>query len=192
METRVCKQCGVEKSLDDFEKEEKRGQVYYRWKCKECGRSKRYSYIKKYRDKNPEKQKEIFRNWSVKNREKIYAERKAKRESDEVYRCIELLRNRIWKAFDKKGNIKSESLEKILGCTIKEFYQHLLDTFLENYGENYNKTQEVNIDHIIPLATAKTKEDVYKLFHYSNLQLLTAEDNGKKWCKLSWEIERQN
>lgn len=117
---------------------------------------------------------------------------KKKRESDEVYKCAELLRTRIGKVFKRKGNVKSESLEKILGCTTKEFYNHLLKTYYNNYGEDYNGTQEVNIDHIIPVVTAKTKEDVYNLFHYSNLQLLTAEDNGKKWCKLSWKIDNSN
>jgi hypothetical protein len=47
----------------------------------------------------------------------------------------------------------------------------------DNYGQWH-------IDHIIPLATAKTEQDVYTLSHYTNLQPLWAKDNiskGAKW-----------
>jgi hypothetical protein len=45
-----------------------------------------------------------------------------------------------------------------------------------------NKTWD--IDHIIPITTAKTEDDVYRLNHYTNLQPLWAEDNMKKGDKL--------
>ena len=47
----------------------------------------------------------------------------------------------------------------------------------------YDNKEKVHIDHIIPLATAKTEEDVIKLCHYTNLQLLKAKDNLKKGAK---------
>ena len=34
-----------------------------------------------------------------------------------------------------------------------------------------------DIDHIIPLSTAKTKEDLIKLNHYTNLQPLCSKIN---------------
>ena len=45
------------------------------------------------------------------------------------------------------------------------------------------------IEDIIPLATAKTEEDVIKLCHYTNLQLLKGEDNLSKGDKLDWKLE---
>lgn len=186
---RACKKCGIEKPLYSFEKYFKNGREYFRWTCRDCKRKERLVYERQYRKKNYKKKSEINRKWAIKNKELLYANRKKKRESDEVYRCIELLRNRLWKVFDKKGEINSESLEKILGCTTKEFYSYLMQTYFENYKEKYNGTQKVNIDHVVPLATAKTKEDVYKLFHYKNLQLLSPEHNKRKWCKESWKIE---
>lgn len=44
------------------------------------------------------------------------------------------------------------------------------------------------IDHIIPLSIAKNEEEVIKLCHYTNLQLLRAEDNIKKGNKINWML----
>ena len=41
-----------------------------------------------------------------------------------------------------------------------------------------------HIDHITPLSSAKTEEEVYRLCHYTNLQPLWAEDNLKKGSKI--------
>ena len=47
----------------------------------------------------------------------------------------------------------------------------------ENHGEWH-------IDHVVPLASAKTEDEIYKLNHYSNLQPLWKIDNLKKSNKL--------
>ena len=50
----------------------------------------------------------------------------------------------------------------------------------------------MHIDHIIPLCTVNTKEEIIKLCHYSNLQLLKAKDNLEKKDKLEWELKNDN
>ena len=186
--TRICKKCGIEKPLDCFEKHFKNKTEYYRWTCRDCKRKERLVYEQQYRKKNYKKKSEINAKWAKKNKEKIYADRKKKRKEDNIYRRIELLRNRTWKAFNRKGEKISEELENIFGCSGKEFYEYLRSTYYENYGEEYTEDKEVNIDHIVPLVTAKTTEEVYKLFNYKNMQLLTPYHNKRKWCKESWSL----
>ena len=53
----------------------------------------------------------------------------------------------------------------------------------ENWGHGKNNTTW-HIDHIIPLSSAKTIEEVEKLNHYTNLRPMWGSDNikkGKKW-----------
>jgi len=81
---------------------------------------------------------------------------------------------------------KEAKTEKILGCTIEEFRLYIESQFtkrmtLENHGEWH-------LDHILPLATAKTKEDIIRLNHYTNFQPLWAKDNILKSNKI---IEKQ-
>jgi hypothetical protein len=49
---------------------------------------------------------------------------------------------------------------------------------------NWDNKEFWHIDHIIPLSSAKDKEELIKLCHYSNLQPLWAEDNYKKRGKV--------
>ena len=48
----------------------------------------------------------------------------------------------------------------------------------------WNNYGDWQVDHITPLASAQTKEDLVKLCHYSNLQPLWAFDNRVKGAKL--------
>ena len=43
-----------------------------------------------------------------------------------------------------------------------------------------------HLDHIHPLAEAKTKEQIRKAWHYTNLQPLTPAENVAKGSKLNW------
>ena len=185
METRVCKQCGVEKLLSEYESEIKGGKVYHRHRCKICQKEFKNNWL----NNNKEKEQKRKRIWTHQNREKINAYKRDKWREDELYKFTESLRTRIGKIFRNKGKSQSDYIQNMIGCTGNEFYNHLLKTYLDNYGERYNETQEVNIDHIIPLSTAKTKDEVYKLFHYTNLQLLKEADNMDKSTSLDWSLK---
>lgn len=164
---------------------------------------------KRYYDENREKiltkTKEYYKN----NKEKIVARnikyykknkdyimnrvkiKNAKRKKEDcVYRLKCQIRGMIKDCFKRKRQTKNEKTEKILGCNIDFFQKHLLKTYKKNYGIEWDGIEKVHIDHIIPLATANTEEEIINLCHYTNLQLLKAKDNLDKKDKLDWELKQ--
>lgn len=146
-------------------------------------------YQKEYYRKNLSEKKEYDKQYFEKNRNKIYQRIKNKYDSDEMYRFKQTVRNAIRMSFKRKGKYKNKRTEEILGCSFETLYQYLLNTYKDIYGEEWNGTDEVHIDHIIPLATVSTEDEIIKLCHYTNLQLLKAKDNLEKNDKLDWKLE---
>ena len=94
----------------------------------------------------------------------------------------------LYDSFVRKKYKKYEKTEKIIGCSLDFLCNYLRETYYKNYGVEYDGTQNVHIDHIVPLSTAKTEKDVYRLCHYTNLQLLNAKDNLRKSDKLDFVL----
>ena len=147
-----------------------------------------------YRKNNPEKitnyMKEYLSREDVKQRRKEYTNNYIKEhyQSDEIYRLKLLIRAEIYQSVTRKKYIQSNNLEEIIGLSIDDFINYLKKTYYNNYGVELNGAEEYQIDHIIPLATANTIEDIYKLCHYTNLQLLKKEDNRLKGAKVDWKL----
>ena len=88
---------------------------------------------------------------------------------------------------------KNNKTFKIIGCTPQELKIYIEKQFLSDMSWVNVLNGKIHIDHIIPLSSAKTEADVYRLCHYTNLQPLWAEDNISKNCSLDWvreEIEQ--
>lgn len=95
----------------------------------------------------------------------------------------ERIQSLICNSFIKKSIIKEELILNILGCTYEEFKIHIENQFQpwmswDNYGK-YNG--ELNFgwdfDHIIPISSALTYEEIIKLNHYTNFQPLCSKTN---------------
>jgi hypothetical protein len=200
-----CNKCKIEKSLDSFynHPKTKDGKDV---KCKECTKLykkenwKTLSQKQKitdaiFRVNNPNYYEKYWKGYYNKNKNLILAKHKEKqplineyhkirRNTDPIFKLKGSIRNLIKDSFlrqHKKGWIKSKHSEEILGCTLEEFIHHLQSKFTEGMTlENHGKWE---IDHIIPLASAKNEKDVYKLNHYTNLQPLWKEDNRSKGDK---------
>lgn len=88
----------------------------------------------------------------------------------------------------KKGYIKQKETNYILGCSKEEFKIYIESKFepwmnWNNYGNWNGISSEINkswdLDHIVPLSSAKNIEELYKLNHYSNFQPLCSYINRK-------------
>lgn len=140
-------------------------------------------YLKEYYKKNKNKLRDYNKKYREKNKKYLSDKSKrynrARRKSDPIYKLKGNVRTSITMSFHRMGTIKTSQCEKILGCNINEFVTYLKQSWLMEYGTEW-VGQPCHIDHIIPLATAKTEDDVVRLCHYSNLRLITPEDNMKK------------
>ena len=169
---KICSKCGIEKPLDDFHnrKNVKDGK---RPNCKICAKSYNFEYSSQPEIK--EKKKIYEQNYTLKNIDKIRSRRnqwfKNRSDNDVLFKLGRNLRNRISKFLIERN----KRTEEILGITLEEFKIYLETQFED--GMTWNKRGEWHIDHIIPLSSAKTEDEIYKLCHYTNLQPLWALDN---------------
>jgi hypothetical protein len=134
--------------------------------------------------KTEEEKKERINKWKKDNQIKLrnQAAKRARerRKTDPLF----ALRNNISRRIRENliNDYKSESTKTIIGCSIQELKIYLESMFTEGmYWENYG---EWHIDHIIPISSAKTNEEVYKLNHYTNFQPLWSVDNLRKSNKM--------
>ena len=173
---------------EHYNKEEKR---IYNAKYRKAHKEYYSNWHKEYSQKHKEELLEYNRNFRKANPEKVKKYQQndyQKRARNPILRLKRNLRNRIKDSFRKKRYNKSKQLEQILGCNIDEFTTHLLKTYKDNYNSEWDGIEPVHIDHIKPLALAQNEEEVIKLCHHSNLQLLKAKDNLRKNKFENWEI----
>jgi len=139
-----------------------------------------------WRFNNPEKKKENDRQYRLNNPEKVneYKKRWAnkKYKEDNVYKVKSSLRARV-RCFVKYK--KSKPTSEIIGCSWEMLVEHIEKQFQNGMTwENHSKFGW-HIDHIIPLSTAKSVDDLHKLNHYTNLQPLWWDENLKKGSKIN-------
>lgn len=112
------------------------------------------------------------------------------KEDRELIKIKKKLQKIAASAFKQKGKKKKTSTKKLLGCSIEEFKNYIESLWepwmnWENYGNKNGVAKEVNfswdLDHIIPLSSAKTEEDLNRLTHYTNIQPLCSYTN--RWVK---------
>lgn len=136
-------------------------------------------YDRQYKKNNKEK----YAKWRTDNIESLRAYRRAdqaKRMSDVNYKLKKNLRSRLRIAL--KGIAKSNTTEKLLGCTIQYFQEHIQKQFIDGMSwDNYGR-KGWHVDHKKPCAEfdLRITEEQNKCFHYSNLQPLWWYDNLKK------------
>ena len=193
METKICCVCNKKKPLSDFKNrsDSKDGK---RNNCIKCYKDYQINYYESNKEINKDKRKEQTKIYRNNNKDKINQLRinyKPKRnlnhrerfKTDELYRINCNLRAMVHKSFRSKNHIKKSKTIDILGLKIDDFKLYLESKFepwmsWNNYGL-YNGCPNYgwDIDHIKPLKTATSEEDVIELNHYTNLQPLCSYVN---------------
>lgn len=196
-ELKICGKCNILKSLKSFHKN-KYGKNGYRSNCKECCNIYQSKYYKenldnikenykKYYEENKEAISQRNINYNFENKEIINKRRYLKLENNHLEKralnlrssTISFLKSNINKINSNKSNI-----ENILGCSKEKLKNHFEQQFedwmnWENQGGRGIRTQNTNwdVDHIIPLSSAKTEEELIILCHYTNLRPLCSYIN---------------
>ncbi len=183
-----CSKCKKEKDLSEFYKRNssKDGFLSHCKSCEKEYNKSRKNKIKEsnatYYAKNKSSISEKNKEWVNANKEKVreYFRKRAsnKLKTDPIFKMKRNLRNRTWYAFKNKGFKKDVRTVEVLGANWDIVERHIERQFKE--GMNWENQGEWHIDHIIPLASANTEEDLKILFHYTNLQPLWAYENISK------------
>ena len=200
----ICIRCNVEKDLDLFIKDNRKKSGIIKV-CKDCNLLERKLHYeeyninrKKYNENNREKLNNISKEYYQNNKEskKIYNKiyRESNRENrniknnkrlndDPLYKLTTGIRSLILISLKSKGYSKSSKTSHILGCSFEDFKLYLESRF-ESWMNWNNKglyNGELNygwdLDHIIPISSAKSEEEIILLNHYTNLQPLCSKIN---------------
>ena len=144
---------------------------------------------KEYVEKNRLKVNEYQKKYQKENRETVNKNKReytSKRKlEDPLYKFKINVRSMVYcsfKRYNSNNYIKSKKTEEILGCDMDFFTKHISSLFQE--GMSLSNHGEWHLDHITPLASANTEEEIIKLNHYTNIQPLWAADNMSKGKKI--------
>ena len=84
-------------------------------------------------------------------------------------------------ALSQVNAIKTSPTFESLGYSVDEFVTHIERQFVS--GMSWKNMKDWQIDHIVPISSAKTEQDVIALNQLSNLRPLWSSDNNKKKAK---------
>lgn len=153
-----------------------------------------------------EKLKEYNKNWREENKNILQEKRKLyyiktkkeriaynnqynkKRESEDPnFKFSRHIRKVVYNSFKRSSTSKfrkGSKSEELLGCSLEFLRSYILSKCPEGIALNDFGEKGYHIDHIVPVSSANTQEELEKLCHYTNLQPLWWEDNLKKSNKI--------
>jgi len=201
METKTCAYCKVEKEIKEFSKAKNGCKKGLRGRCKLCistlSKTPREIAVRRKYQQRPDivaKRKAYEKSEERQKQKRSYyktpdvlAKRQAQRrdinkqtlrnnahiervQTDEVYRFINRVRTSMSTGLKNNGFTKRSKTYELLQCSY-DFFMNYLGAEL---------TEGMQLDHIIPISLAQTEKEAILLSHYSNFQVLTAEENMSK------------
>jgi len=167
--------------LKKWNKENYEKIIEYRQKRYENNKKKILLQNKIYWNNNLLKLKERNKKYSLENKDKRKIREDVKLKTNPLFKLTITVRSRMRQYLKQRGYTKKNKTFDIVGCSPQFLKEHLEKQFID--GMTWENRSEWHIDHIIPLSSAKTEDEIYKLCHYTNLQPLWAIDNMKKGSK---------
>lgn len=205
MLSKKCTKCNLVKELSEFNvcSRVKDGR---KSECRECQKLSQKNYrennkvkLKKYSDnwnannkdyyhqyylnythKHKEREKERKSEWFKKNPNYLNEYNKKRKKNDVLFYLRSMMRNSV----NRYLKYKSKKTYEIIGCN-PEFLKEYLESKFQD-GMTWQNRREWHIDHIIPLSSAKSEDELLQLCHYTNLQPLWMEENLKKSNKTQY------
>ncbi len=155
-----------------FKKTKKYANIQERWRVSEAGKLSNLKAQNKYLSNPIKKMKKSKRHTE-------YC--KEQYQSNVFYKLSIFIRNSLNRSIKNKRINKNNKSFQYIGCSLEKLKYHIESQFLE--GMTWDNHGDWHIDHISPLASAKTEEDIFKLNHYTNLQPLWEKENLQKSSK---------
>lgn len=189
---KFCKKCKLKKNFEFFSLNRKSKDGLQNV-CKQCvslfmaeyrlkNRDEINKKTKQYREANKEKYKLAIVRWKKENHKKMIersiAREKERKIEDEFFAFRKNLKRSISQSFQKIDCKPDTPTQKILGCSYAFFKKHIEIQFKK--GMTWENRGDWHIDHIIPQSKAKTKEDLIRLNHFTNLRPIWSKENLQK------------
>lgn len=169
-----------ERIKNEREKRSESSKTYYL-----VNKDKVKEYQKKHYELNKENYIKRAKVWRDNNKERsnasINVRNKIRKKEDVLFKLKTKLKTDIYISLKRKK--KSKTLEQIIGLSLSEYKKHIENQFEDWMSWDNWGLYTWHIDHIIPLSSAKTEEEVYLLWNYTNLRPLSANENLKKGNK---------
>lgn len=176
-----CIKCNVEKEASNtFFSNSKKTYDGLHSVCKKCDLIR---LNRKYKQ-NPEPAKAARKLYVENNKTKVYEAYRAWINSSTKNKLSHRVRNLIRRSIKNRGYTKRSKTHEILGCDWELFKTHIERQFVK--GMDWEKMgEEIHIDHIIPVSSAKSEEEVIALNHFTNLRPMWAKENMSKGAQIT-------
>jgi hypothetical protein len=173
---KTCTACKVEKSFDDYRKTPN-GQHGCNSQCKACD-STRTAKAKQQRPQH-------YKEWQTKYNKNYSKQRSLVDPVFSERRSAVIITGR----YLRKGQTSNGRANAFIGCSRPALIQHLHNSIKDpvvasKWVQSGFSGTVLEIDHIVPLSTAKNIGEVHSLMHYTNLQMLSRSENINKGTSL--------
>jgi len=135
---------------------------------------------RKYREANLEHLKEHNREYQRKYAKILSIKKRQLVDSTPLRQFKERIRCLVKNSFYRLKHNKTKRVSEVIGTDWETVKEHFISQFKDGMTWEAFIAGEIHVDHIKPLASAKTEEELIALCHYTNLQPLWCLDNLSK------------